>query len=211
MRRTTYCHYFTAFWLFLSITCVAQANLIINGSFEANDVRNNSWAWFTSSQVDGWDGANIEIWDNMQRFSAFDGTQYAELNAHSWRGTYWIEQSFATTAQQQYDVSFAYAARRSLSESFRLDIFNSDGVTLYSQIVDDHLVKHWTSFHTSFTANSDSSTVRFTSLNSGTHGNFLDNVTVTSAITEASAPKFFIAAVIASLCIMMWVRARNKG
>jgi hypothetical protein len=58
------------------------ANLIVNGSFEDNNVKSGKWSWFTADKVNGWDGSNIEIWDNLLSINAFDGSQIAELNSH---------------------------------------------------------------------------------------------------------------------------------
>ncbi|MDF2176830.1 DUF642 domain-containing protein [Aliiglaciecola sp. CAU 1673] len=154
-----------------------SANLIINGGFEDNNVKTNTWAWFTADKVPGWEGSNIEIWDTYQKFQAFDGTQHAELNAHGGNGTYSIFQTFATEIGGLYELSFAYAARSKISESFRVDL-SSGKDTFWSQVFTYKQVKSWATFDYQFKALSAFTTLQFTALTKGTVGNFLDAVSV---------------------------------
>jgi hypothetical protein len=178
------------------VACAAtsNANLIVNGSFEDSDVGTNQWKWFTSANVNGWDGSTIEIWDSLQNFDSYEGDQHAELNAHSNGGNVFsIFQTFATTAGETYDVSFAYAARTNNGEQFSYAI--DDGSSLIdSQLFNNNLVKQWTLFNTSFVATGALSKIVFTSVtpSTGTLGNFLDNVVVTPgdelSTSNVSAP-----------------------
>jgi hypothetical protein len=153
----------------------AQANLIVNGGFESNPVAAGNWAYFSSDDVAGWDGDNIEIWDSYGGVIAPEGTQHAELNAHPDRpGFFSIYQNFATLAGAQYDVSFFYSARVSNNEQFAFSVGN------LSAILNDHVVGSWRQYNGSFTANSNLSTIRFTTNDRGTLGNFLDDVRVTA-------------------------------
>lgn len=174
------------FLLTIVFTPLAKAGLIINGGFEDNAVANGSWKWFTSSQVNGWNGSNIEIWNNLNNFKSYQGNQHAELNAHGSKGKFSIFQTFATSLGSQYNVSFAYAARKSLAEAFTFDILNQAGNVIFSQIMDKHTVKNWSLFNTKFSADSAFTTIRFTTLNSGTYGNFLDDVKVSRVISLGS-------------------------
>ena len=173
------------FLALMSVSGTGHANLILNGSFENNDIPNNSWRPFNAGTVDGWSGTNMELWDNFQRFKAFEGRQYAELNANGNGGRYSIYQTINTIAGLSYDVSFAYAARRRSGESFRFDILDVSDSVLFSQVIDDHLVKSWSLFSGGFVALSDFTTIRFSTINRGTYGNFIDNVSVTGAPTPA--------------------------
>ncbi len=153
----------------------AQANLIVNGGFEDNNVAAGNWAYFSSSSVNGWDGDNIEIWDNFGGVVAPEGTQHAELNAHPFDGTVFsIFQSFATVIGQTYDVSFFYSARSSSSEQFS---FSAGSL---AAILNDHVVGSWKQYTGSFVATGTSSTITFTSYDNSTVGNFLDDVVVTA-------------------------------
>jgi hypothetical protein len=160
-----------------ALSATASANLLINGSFENPDVNTGTWGWFTSANVPGWNGSNIEIWDNFSGVSAYEGSQFAELNAHpSNNQPFSIFQSFTTNSGQWYDLSFAYRARSSNSESFKLAIDNMDWLFA------DHTTAGWSVFSTSFQASGASSTISFTSVSplTGTIGNFLDDVKVTT-------------------------------
>lgn len=153
----------------------AQANLIVNGGFEDNNVAAGNWAYFSSSSVNGWDGDNIEIWDNFGGVVAPEGTQHAELNAHPFDGTVFsVFQSFATVIGQTYDVSFFYSARSSSNEQFS---FSAGSL---AAILNDHVVGSWKQYTGSFVATGTSSTVTFTSYDNSTGGNFLDDVVVTA-------------------------------
>lgn len=162
----------------------ANANFIVNGGFEDNNVNTNNWNYFTSANVNGWDGDNIEIWDHYAGVVAPEGDQHAELNAHPFDGSVFsIFQSFATVSGQTYDVSFFYSARENENENF------SFSVGPLSALLNDHVVGSWKQYTNSFVANSNLSTITFTTLEAGTLGNFLDGVVVTAkaSVNEASS------------------------
>jgi hypothetical protein len=165
----------------LMLAASAHANLIVNGGFENPDVSTGNWSYFPSASVPGWEGDNIEIWDTYGGLVAAEGTQYAELNAHPGDGTLFsIYQSFDTIFGQTYDVSFFYRARVDANESFRFS------VGPLSATLDDHVTGSWSKYVNSFVAGSTVTTLTFTSANSGTLGNFLDDVIVTR---KASVPE----------------------
>lgn len=180
----------------LLTSAVASANLITNGGFEETDVGKNKWAWFTSDKVNGWQGSNIEIWDNYNRVTAFEGTQHAELNAHSSNGdAFSIFQTFSTQVGGLYDVSFAYSARSNSNEAFMFNLDSADKTQIWSSLIDDHTVGQWSVFRTSFVAKDLETSIRFTSITpySSTVGNFLDDIVVSQAfsaskISEVSEP-----------------------
>ena len=142
----------TAIGLALGLTLAtsANANLIINGGFEKEAVSDGSWRYFLSSAVDGWEGDNIEIWDDLNHVSAYEGEQHAELNAHPSDGTtFSIFQDFQTVANQAYSVSFAYRARRSNDEAFQFDL-TSGSSSLLSELITDHTTSEWSVFNANF-------------------------------------------------------------
>ena len=129
--------------LFSFMAARVEANLITNGSFESLDVPTGSWRWFTSDQVAGWRGSNIEIWDSLFAFNAYEGEQYIELNAHPFnKAAFSISQSFVTEVGREYEVKFAYSARNSIKEMFRFRLYSSMS-TLINQVIQDHRVKQW--------------------------------------------------------------------
>jgi hypothetical protein len=80
--------------LVFGVSTTAHANLILNGSFESDDIKSNSWKLFAEDTVTGWSGTDMELWDNFDRLNAFDGSQYAELNANVRGVSYSIFQNF---------------------------------------------------------------------------------------------------------------------
>lgn len=161
----------------------ANANLIVNGGFEATTGSpiggGSGWNYYESSDVPGWDGDNIELWIGRNP-DAYEGEYHAELNAHGKNDGPWtISQTFATTAGQSYDLFFAYSARRgddqSSNEAFKVAV---DGL---EESIDDHVKNSWNTFSKSFIADGDFATLSFTSVTpySRTLGNFLDDVRVT--------------------------------
>lgn len=189
------------------VSSVANANLITNGSFEDKAVNAGNWSVFNSGSVGGWQGSNVEIWNNYGGVSAQHGTQLAELNSHGKNtGAFSIFQTFNTVAGSIYDLSFHYSARSNANESFLVELFSAQSL-IFSAVVDDHTVKQWSQFNSSFVANNTLTTIRFTSITpkTGTVGNFIDNV----AVTQASAPS---AALLVLLGLsMVWVRRTKRN
>jgi hypothetical protein len=85
-------------------------NLLVNGSFEAPSLAANSWAAFSS--IPGWtaiSGGTIELWNNLNRVKATNGSNFGELDYRGARdGLY---QTVETTAGQSYDLSFDARSR----------------------------------------------------------------------------------------------------
>lgn len=164
----------------LAIAAPASANLIQNGSFENPDVAAGSWEFFSAADV-SWEGSNIEIWNDFNGVQATDGVQFAELNAHPFSGTeFGIYQNLTTTIGQWYDLSFAYRARQSTNESFSVDVDTKEW------LIDDHGTAEWSFFSGSFLADSETTRILFTTVSpeTGTIGNFLDDVKVTASVPE---------------------------
>ncbi len=163
-----------------------SANLIINGGFEDPTGTaiggGGGWKYYSSSEVPGWDGSNIELWGTLG-IESYEGDYHAELNAHGQSqnaGPWSISQTFATTKGQTYDLFFAYGARlgsaTDSNEAFRVDV-DGLGFTLT-----DHIVGAWSTYSGSFVADGDFATLKFSSVaqDKWTYGNFLDDVSVTA-------------------------------
>ncbi|TGN38895.1 PEP-CTERM sorting domain-containing protein [Marinobacter confluentis] len=166
----------------LAIAAPASANLIQNGSFENPDIPTGTWDAFDSTGVTGWAGDRIEIWDNYNGVNAYHESQFAELNADPSDpdGFFSIFQSFSTVDGQWYDLSFAYRARQSDTEEFKV------GAAGIEWSLTDHTTGAWSLFNGSFEATSATTTLMFTSVipASGTIGNFIDDVRVTASVPE---------------------------
>lgn len=175
----------------LVISANVSANLIVNGSFEDNNVASGSWAKYNASNVNGWDGQNFEIWDNLGGTAAYEGDQLLELNSWGARNAdnnaYMISQSFDSDENASYVVEFAYMARSNSNESFLFEISDDMGNTLFSQVLDDHTTSDWLTFDTTFLATSTLSSISFTSVSGGTVGNLIDGVSVTAVSASATS------------------------
>lgn len=171
----------------LAIATPASANLIENGSFEDPNVTTGTWEYFTADEVDGWNGSNIEIWESgFNGVDAYEGSQFAELNAHpDMDGPFGIFQEIDTAIGQLYELSFAYRARQSTSESFELSVIPDGNGSSINTILDDHGTGEWSLYSGMFEATSLITTIQFTSVSpDGTIGNFLDDVKVTAKVPE---------------------------
>ncbi len=83
----------------------SAADLVVNGSFEANAQANGTWGIYNN--LIGWAGApNIELRDNVAG-AAFDGRNFVELDTYSNSA---MSQLLVGTAGQ-YELSFWYSAR----------------------------------------------------------------------------------------------------
>jgi hypothetical protein len=124
---------------------------------------------------------------------SYEGNQHGELNAHANDGTVWsIFQSFDSVLSEIYDISFAYRARQSNLEAFRVTLEDSNG-TILDQLIDDHVTGQWNYFTDSFIGSGNEITLTFTSVipASGTVGNFLDAVEVSANVPEPSTLALF--------------------
>ncbi|GAA3961607.1 PEP-CTERM sorting domain-containing protein [Allohahella marinimesophila] len=189
----------------IAMAATASANLIQNGGFEQPDVKAGTWKYFSASTVDGWNGSNIEVWDAFNGVTAYEGAQHAELNAHpSHGGAFSIFQGFDTTVGASYDLSFAYRARQSNNESFSAEVAG------INWILDDHTTSGWSLFSGSFLATSAFTTLTFTSIfpETGTVGNFLDDVQVTPSVA-ASVPAPASLALVAFGLLGLALRSRK--
>jgi hypothetical protein len=169
----------------LAASFTSQASLIINGDFEMNTIKTGSWAWLSSTNVTGWDGSNIEIWNAFNGVNAASGNNFIELNAHGANvGAWSIFQAFATDIGQQYELSFYYRARKNDKEALSVSLAD------VSWWLDDHTTKGWRFFSNKFLATDTTTTLVFSSGNAGSMGNFIDAVQVVgvSPLVSAQVP-----------------------
>jgi hypothetical protein len=206
LNRISYCRCLSIIAGFL-LAASANANLIVNGGFEDNAVAPGNWNYFSSASVNGWDGDNIEIWNQMGGVVAPEGLQHAELNAHPFDGSlFTIYQNFATVIGQTYDVSFYYSARVDSNEEF------SFSVDSLNAILNDHVVGSWKQYTGSFVASNALSTISFTTSNTSTYGNFLDDVVVMVREPQVDlAESNPLVMLLIGLAGLMFIRRRNSA
>lgn len=98
--------------LLAGVASLANANLIVNGSFEDNvGLSGTGWGVFNGAQVNGWtplSGAGIEIQRNTI-VAAQDGNQYVELDSHN--NSSMFQQLTGLAVGESYLLSFWYHAR----------------------------------------------------------------------------------------------------
>lgn len=108
----------------LSAPAFAQANLVVNGSFEDyTSVAAGKWSTFGSGY--GWTtGTNgVEI-RNAVAGTAADGVRFAELDTNR---NSWISQTIHTYANQALELTFSYAPRAGVSaDSNKIKVFWND-------------------------------------------------------------------------------------
>lgn len=159
-----------------SVSNIASANSIANGSFE--DTTQNSGTWSVYSSINGWttvSGAGIEIRNNVIG-TAQDGNNFVELDSHNNSA---MAQTIATSANSFYDLSFYYSPRISQPDSTNgISVFWND-VLIGDITAQGSSLNVWTLY--SFTVKGTGSDVlKFaaTGLNDSLGGN-LDNVSLT--------------------------------
>lgn len=106
----------------------SAADLVVNGSFEADAQAANSWAIYNT--LTGWTGPNIELRNNVAG-AAFDGSNFVELDS---TGNSTMSQTLAG-AVGQYVLSFWYSARPGTAAGTNGLSFSLDGLNLGSVLV----------------------------------------------------------------------------
>ncbi|WP_036303689.1 PEP-CTERM sorting domain-containing protein [Methylotenera sp. L2L1] len=159
----------------LSLPSLANANLVTNGSFEADVQANGSWGIYNN--LTGWVGVNnVELRNNVSGVAS-DGVNYVELDTNANNS---IFQMVSTTAGSIYDLSFDYSPREGVtSQSNPIKAFWNG--SLLSQITGSGIGKNGNNWYTiSFSVmgtGSDKLSFAATGLSDG-FGGSLDNVSL---------------------------------
>lgn len=169
--------------LFLAGFGTADANLIVNGSFEAPHV-GNSYQIFANGSVPGWTSNNNEIeidYSNILGGPAYAGRQSAELNGNTFDT---ISQTVTgLTAGEQYLLSWAYGSRPGFGPQQTLVSFGGTRITTDSSTGAAASSLDWSLNSFVVTANAASEALSFAALNepgyNGGGGNEIDAVSLT--------------------------------
>jgi len=165
----------------------AEAAAFINGSFEMGaDPGSSTQLNFGSTAISGWTVGGNSIDYVGTAWSARDGARSVDLSGI---GAGNLAQTFDTQIGRRYTATFFLAgnpAAGPLTKSIRttatgntaqIDRFNASGSTVSNM--------GWRQIEYHFTATTASTTLRFASLNEGSAGPAIDNVSIAS-VPEAS-------------------------
>jgi len=184
--------------LVFGMTGAANADMIVNGSFERPDILSGYRVYH---DIPGWTttyGSGIEIQHNgvLSNVTAFEGFQYVELDSHG--GTYTnstMAQSIDTVFGQTYDISFAYRNRNTNLPSNGIEVYWNNTLEYFigdstvlgfgdaeKNIQIDNSFLNWHVFTFSVKGETDFEGYNWLSFNAigieDTFGGFIDNVTM---------------------------------
>ena len=165
----------------ICVTNANAANLVVNGSFEANTVLNVGVFDNLSSGLTGWtigvgnvDLVNEPYWD------AEDGVNSLDLNGARKAE---IHQSLVTSIGQLYQLSFWLAGNPEGGPNIKdlsVNVGAGDGLYSFDTTGKNNSTMGWTNYTTNFLAASNSTTLSFASNTRGAFGPVLDNIEVTA-------------------------------
>jgi hypothetical protein len=164
-----------------SLPMLANANLVTNGSFEADVQANGTWGIY--SNLTGWIGASeVELRNNVAGIAS-EGVNYVELDTTSNNS---IFQMISTTVGDVYDLSFDYSPRMGVSsQSNPIQAFWNG--SLLTQVTGSGVGKTGNNWYTlSFSVigtGSDKLTFSAAGI-SDSFGGSLDNVNLVSLVPE---------------------------
>ena len=188
----------------------ANANLIVNGSFETPDIPNRTWD--VSTTIPGWEstfGPGIEIQDNAAG-SPFHGDQHVELDSHfSADSNSNMRQLIPVITGQSYDLSFAWSPRpgveaeslglKVLFGGVLLDTISGNGIGLTDT--------NWSVSAYTVTPNSDSVYLEFQAVGTAdSYGSYIDDVRLTC--TPIPAPGAVLLGTLGT-GLVGWMRRRR--
>lgn len=188
------------------LNAVAGPSLLVNGSFEADVIANNTWQ--VQASWTGWQGEpNIEL--RHQNFGlAQDGLQFVELDTFGNSG---MHQDVATAAGEHYTLSWWYSPRPTVAApSNPIEVYWNDQLLITNGGSGVGVGAHqWQLFTFDVIGSGGLDRVRFVATGtSDSIGGSLDNVALIgapAAVPEPAAPALVLAALTA-----LGVASRNR-
>jgi hypothetical protein len=160
----------------LAAPLMASANLVTNGSFEANAQAANTWSIY--SNLTGWTGgaAGIELRNNVAG-AAYDGVNYVELDTT--RNSLMF-QDIGTSLGELYTLSFAYSPRQSVaSGSNGIEVFWNDASLGVFTGTGGLTGNNWSVLSLTVTGTAPTSSLKFVAVGtSDSYGGSLDAVSL---------------------------------
>jgi hypothetical protein len=172
--------------LILAASGIAQANLIVNGSFENNNgfvnngqdtmvlnpLSNTMGGWTVVSNQLAWIGAS-----NPFALSASNGTYFLDLTSYYDAGIYGgVTQTINTVAGATYQLSFDLGGSPQYGSSDSIQASAGSIINTYS--INASINNQWNNETLNFTANDSSTVISLIGLSGGYYIG-LDNVSVT--------------------------------
>lgn len=174
----------------------ADANLIINGSFENPTLNVNQWVLYTPGTIPagfGWkllSGQSIELQHvNAAGQPAADGNQFVELDSN---GSSAIYQDVATVAGQQYELSWYFSGRQGTAATEnKLGVYVNTPLVATCTKAGEKSGTNFSRYSYVFSATDDTTRIAFADLGtpSDSLGTYLDNVRLV-AIPEPAFLQF---------------------
>jgi len=169
----------------------ANASLIVNGGFESQPVSSSAgYQTYSGSGVTGWNipFLTVDVVSSSFAGPAFEGSQYLDLVGLGSIGQ--IEQTFATVVGQAYTLTFAYANNALSTPSAEANVQVIGGNTLVNvNFAHDSSAPgalDWSTYTTTFTAETAATTLQFTNFIGGNNGGVLLDAVDVAAVPEPS-------------------------
>ncbi|WP_025869766.1 DUF642 domain-containing protein [Methylobacillus glycogenes] len=171
---------------------VQAANIVQNGSFEADNIGNAAWTYLNS--VTGWQSNGVfEIQKGATQggqagfnAEAYDGIQYLELNSTKLTSVW---QNLSTVNGASYTLSFAFSGRPDTPNGLKstFEVYWGDVKLINSSA---KAKSDWVEYtFEDLVATGSNTQLKFVSLGptaAPSYGSYLDGVTVTAAVPEPS-------------------------
>jgi hypothetical protein len=199
----------------------ADANLIVNGSFENPAVAAGS---YMENNIAGWTvvGGTVAVVSGTFSaeccvFPAEDGNQWVDLTGVTSNAVEGVEQAVSTTPGTLYTLSFyvgnVYDPTGIFGTTSTVDVKlgGINGTLLYVATNNSTTTgtQVWTQFTTTFTATASSTTLDFLNADpSNDNSNGLDNVVLTGNASASAPEPSAVGFLLIGLGLFVWMRKR---